>query len=240
MSQSVRRPSLILLPGMGCDAEVFAGQIDALRARAEVAVSDAHTRFESLPEMAQALLAEHPGRHAWVAFSMGGMLAFELLRQAPQRVQALALLGSSARPDAPATVRLRRQACALYAAGRMDEVLRANTLFAFHRERGAGAVLIERYLTMLHRCGPEQLMRQNEAVIARPDSRPLLPQIACPTLVLCGDGDVLTPPELSREMAAAIPGARFEIVGHAGHMLTLEQPERVAALLCDWLGELSL
>lgn len=224
---------------MGCDAEVFAGQIDTLRARAEVHVSDAHARHERLPQMAQALLAEHPGDHVVVAFSMGGMLAFELLRQAPQRVKALALLGTSARPDPPEIVRLRRQACALYAAGRMDEVLRANTLFAFHRTQGAPAALIARYLAMLHRAGAMQLIRQNEAVIARPDSRPLLPQISCPTLVLCGDGDALTPPDRAREMAEAIPGARLEIVAGAGHMLTMEQPERVAALLRDWLLQLS-
>ena len=117
--------------------------------------------------------------------------------------------------------------------------MRANTLFAFHpnsmRDRG----LVAGYLAMVGRAGAQQLIAQNRAVMARPDNRPLLPHMACPLLVACGEADGLTTPEQAREMAALAPHARLEIVPGAGHMLTLEQPERVNTLLLHWLEEIS-
>jgi len=233
-------PSVLLLPGLACDAELFAAQQAALAPQHAVVISDAHTRAATLPEMAALLLAEQPGAHVWVGASMGGMLALEVWRQAPERVLGLALLGSTARPDTPELIALRSQACELFAAGRMDEVLRANVLFAFHPHSGRDRGLVENYLAMLRRAGPMQLIRQNRAVMARADSRPLLPHIRCTLLVACGEADVLTPPEHAREMAALAPQARLEIVPGAGHMLTLEQPARVNALLQGWLGHFSL
>ena len=230
-----RAPSVVFLPGLACDAELFAHQTAALGARARVHVSDLHARCATLPEAAATLLSELPGRHVWVGASMGGMLALEVHRQAPQRVQALALLGSTARPDTPELIALRTRACELFAQGRMDEVLRANVLLAFHPIGARQAALVERYLAMLRRAGAEQLIRQNRAVMARADSRPHLPSITCPALVACGEADLLTPPEVAREMAHAMPRSRFELVPGAGHMLTLEQPERVSALLDGWL-----
>jgi pimeloyl-ACP methyl ester carboxylesterase len=232
-------PSLILLPGLACDAELFAGQYGALAAKHRVHVSDAHTRGTSMPEMAATLLAEQRGPLVLVGCSMGGMLALEVLRQAPQRVRGLALLGSTARPDTPALITLRTQACELFAAGRMDEVLRANVMFAFHPVSAANTALVGAYLAMIRRAGAEQLIRQNRAVMARADSRPLLPHIRCPVLVACGEADGLTTPEQAREMAALLPHARLEMVPGAGHMLTLEQPQRVSTLLVDWLERLS-
>ncbi len=233
--------SLLLLPGLACDAELFAPQQAALAARPHaprVQVSDVHTREPTLPRMAARLLHEQPGRHVLVGTSMGGMLALEVWRQAPQRVRAIALLGSTARPDTPALIRLRTQACAMFAAGRMGEVLRANVLFAFHPLHTRKRALIDGYLAMLRRAGAEQLIAQNHAVMARADSRPLLPTITCPLLVACGEADALTTPEHAREIAALVPQARLEIVPGAGHMLTLEQPERVNALLGQWLDEI--
>lgn len=230
--------SLLFLPGMACDAELFAHQQPVLARTHRVHVSDAHSRFSTLPAMAAALLAEHRGTHVLVGVSMGGMLALEMLRQAPQRVRAIALLGSTARPDTPELIKLRMQACELFAAGRMDEVLRANTLFAFHPNSQRDRALVARYLAMVGRAGPQQLIAQNRAVMARVDSRPLLKTVACPLLIACGEADGLTTPEQAREMAALAPHARLEIVPGAGHMLTLEQPERVNALLLHWLASL--
>ena len=230
--------SVILLPGLACDEALFRHQTAALAAQAQVQVSDAHTRHATLPEMAAALLAEHPGRHVLVGASMGGMLALEMHRQAPAQVAAMALLGSSARPDTPELLKLRSKACELFAAGRMDEVLGANVFFAFHPDNAAQGDLVRSYLTMIRRAGAAQLIRQNHAVMARIDSRPHLPQVRCPVLVACGEADQLATPEQSREMAALLPQARLEIVAGAGHMLTMEQPERVTSLLQHWLQEL--
>ena len=231
-------PSVLLLPGLACDAQLFDHQAAALAPHARVQVSDAHARAATLPQMAALLWAEHPGRHVLVGASMGGMLALEMHRQAPGRVAALALLGSSARPDTPELISLRTNACELFASGRMDEVLRANVLFAFHPNGARAQGLVDRYLAMIRRAGAIQLIQQNQAVMARVDSRPHLPAIRCPVLVACGEADLLTPPEHAREMAALVPQAQLDFVPGAGHMLTMEQPDRVSALLLRWVKAL--
>lgn len=231
--------SVILLPGLACDDELFAHQAAALRGVARVHTSNAHARAGTLPEMARLLLQEQPGAHIFIGASMGGMLAMELHRQAPQRVRAMALLGTTAQPDTPELIALRTQACELFAAGRMDEVLRANVLFAFHPTHQKEPGLVARYLAMLGRAGAKQLIAQNRAVMARVDSRPYLPQVRCPVLVACGEADLLTPAERSLEMARLMPQAALEVVPGAGHMLTMEQPERVSALLVRWVAGLA-
>jgi pimeloyl-ACP methyl ester carboxylesterase len=230
---------VILLPGLASDAALWRGQIAALQqAGHTVCVSDVHARAETLSGMALALLAEHEGPLVLAGTSMGGIVALEVFRQVPQRVAALALLGSSARPDTPQTIRLRSDAIMLFEQGRTDEVLRANIPFAFHPARQNDEALLQGYFEMIARAGAAQLVRQNRALMARPDSRPLLPRLRCPLLVACGDADALTPPECSREIAAAAPHARLEILPDCGHLLTWEQPARVNALLLEWLTAL--
>jgi len=229
-------PPITLLPGLACDAELWREQLSALSTLRPVRVTDVHTRYATLPQMAAALLAEQRGDLLLCGTSMGGMLALEALRQAPQRVKALALLASSARPDTPELIRLRSDAIALFEQGRIREVLQANLAFAF--DPSHAKALAPAYLAMIERAGAAQLIAQNRAVMARADMRPLLPQVACPTLVVAGQSDLLTPPEHAQEMAARIPGARLELLPRCGHMLTWEQPQRVNALLIDWLAGL--
>jgi pimeloyl-ACP methyl ester carboxylesterase len=230
---------LILLPGLASDATVFRDQIPALRAAGHaVVVADVHTRCPTLPAMAAALLAEQAGPLVLCGTSMGGMIALEAVRQAPQRVRALALLGTSARADTPELVALREAAIVEFEGGRVDAVLRANVPFAFHPRVRADSELVRTYIGFVRRAGAAQLVRQNRAVIGRADLRPTLGAIRCPTLVACGDSDLLTPPEHGREIAAAIPGARFELIAECGHLLTLEQPAAVNALLLEWLAGL--
>ena len=116
-------------------------------------------------------------------------------------------------------------------------ILQANVFFAFHPTHTRDRAMVRRYLDMLHRAGAQQLIHQNQAVMARVDSRPGLPLIDVPTLVACGEADGLTPPDVAREMAALLPQARLELLPGAGHMLTWEQPQRVSALLLDWLQQ---
>jgi pimeloyl-ACP methyl ester carboxylesterase len=227
---------ITLLPGLACDAELWREQVDALSPLRPVRVSDVHTRFATLPEMAAALLAEQRGDLLLCGTSMGGMLALEAVRQAPQRVKALALLASSARPDTPELIQLRSDAIRLFEQGRMREVLQANLAFAFDSDNAKA--LAPAYLAMIERAGAAQLIAQNRAVMARADMRPLLPTIACPTLVVVGQSDLLTPPEHAQEMAALIPDSRLETFPKCGHLLTWERPQRVSALLIDWLAGL--
>jgi pimeloyl-ACP methyl ester carboxylesterase len=227
---------ITLLPGLACDAELWRDQVAALSLLRPVRVSDVHTRWATLPQMAAALLAEQPGELLLCGTSMGGMLALEVLRQAPQRIKALALLASSARPDTPELIRLRSDAIALFEQGRMHEVLQANLAFAF--DPAHAEALSPAYLAMIERAGAGQLIVQNRAIMARTDQRPLLPRIACPTLVVVGQSDLLTPPEHAQEMAALIPGSRLELLPQCGHLLTWERPQRVNQLLIDWLAGL--
>ena len=225
---AVARPTLVFLPGLASDDEVWADVRAALAQAATPAlaplidaasVADAHTRCASLPEMAATLLRDTTGPLVLVGHSMGGMVAQLAARQAPARITALALLGTSARADTPELVRLRTEACEHFAAGRMDEVLRANVSFAFHPDSASDAALVARYVAIVRRAGAAQLIAQNRAVMARDDNRPHLGAIRCPTLVLCGEADALTPPEVGQEIAAAIPGARFVEIDSDNHVV---------------------
>ncbi|MEN9418977.1 MAG: hypothetical protein RI988_2597 [Pseudomonadota bacterium] len=232
---------VLLLPGLASDAALWRAQVRALAdAGHEPIVTDVHARHESLARMAQALLAEHEGPLVLAGTSMGGILALEVFRQAPERVVGLALLGSSARADTPQTLRLRTEAIAMFEAGRMQEVLQANLAFVFHPINQSNLELVSDYFSMVGRAGAAQLVAQNRALMARPDSRALLASIRCPLLVACGDSDVLTPLECSQEIAAAVPGSVLEVLPECGHLLTWERPEAVSGLLQQWLARLSV
>ena len=236
---------LLLLPGMACDAALWRHQLAALAApgasavlapQRPVRVADVHHRAPSVPAMAALLLAEQPGPLLLAGCSLGGMVALEAARQAPDRIRGLALLGTTARPDTPELITLRTQAIALFAQGRAEALLRVNAMFTFHPRHSAA--LLEDYVAMVLRAGTDSLIRQNRAVMARADLRPALGAIRCPTLVLGGLADPLTPPDNARELAAAIPGAQLHLLADCGHLLTWEQPEAVSALLLDWLAGL--
>ena len=232
--------TLILLPGLACNQVMWQHQLAVLPSALNTRVADVHTRFDSVQAMAGALLQEHAGDLLLCGASMGGMLAMEVARQAPERVKALALLGTNARPETPEMHKLREAAIAFFEQGRAEEVLRFNLALAFHPSRATDAVLTQTYLDFVLAAGATQLVRQNRAVMARPDARLHLPQLTCPTLVLCGDSDQLTPPECSREIAALVPGAELRFVADCGHMLTMERPEPVNAALLGWLSRVEV
>ncbi|MGZ5196071.1 MAG: alpha/beta fold hydrolase, partial [Ramlibacter sp.] len=133
---------------------------------------------------------------------------------------------------------VREAAIELFAQGMVREVLEPNVAFAFHPSRVKEGRLVGSYLEFVLRAGAQQLIRQNRAVIVRPDARMHLPQLRCPTLVMCGDADQLTPKECAEEIAALIPGAQLVIVPECGHMLTMERPAFVNASLRRWLDAL--
>lgn len=227
---------LVLIPGLAGDAAMWSQQLPAL-APWQPRVSDVHMRCEQIATMAQALLREEPGPLLLCGASMGGMVAMEAARQAPGRVRGLALLGTSARPEAEEMRRLRETAIHMFERGRMAEVIEPNVRFAFHPDRHGDTALVGRYLDFVYRAGAAQLARQNRAASARPDAREHLAHLRCPVLVLCGEEDQLTPPECSREIQSLVPGARLRLLPRCGHMLTMEQPEAVNAALREWLAD---
>lgn len=232
-------PQLLLLPGLACNAVMWQHQLAVIPAAFNAKVTNVHTRFDAVQEMAEALLAEHPGDLILCGASMGGMLAMEVARQAaPGRIRGLALLGTNARPETPEMRQLREAATVFFEQGRAEEVLKFNLPMAFHKSRANDAALLQTYLDFVLAAGSQQLIQQNRAVMARPDARLHLPQLTCPTLVLCGDSDQLTPPDCSREIAALIPHAELQIIADCGHMLTMERPLEVSAALLAWLDRL--
>jgi pimeloyl-ACP methyl ester carboxylesterase len=231
------RPRLLFLPGLASDARMWRAQCEAL-AEWQPAVPDVHTKHSTLPDMASALLREFAGDLVLCGASMGGMLAMEAARQAPERVAGLALLGTSARPESPEMRQVREAAIGLFAQGKLREVIEPNIAFAFHPSRANDAPLVGTYLDFVLGAGAEQLIRQNRAVITRPDARTHLPRLRCPTLVMCGDADQLAPLECSQEIASLVPQAQLVVVPGCGHMLTMEQPQFVNSALRRWLEAL--
>jgi pimeloyl-ACP methyl ester carboxylesterase len=226
---------LVLVPGLLCSARLFGPQIPALWPFGQVAVAD-HRRAADMEAIAAGILAEAPPRFALAGLSMGGYIALAMMRLAPERIAKLALLDTSARPDRPEQKEGRERLIALAQAGKLDDavaLLRKNWL---HKDRQNDEALLRIVSGMAADVGAEAFVRQQTAIMGRQDSRPLLPEIGCPTLVLVGDGDTSTPPDLAKEMAAGIGGAKLVVVPDCGHLSTLEKPEAVNAALSAWLS----
>lgn len=226
---------ILLIPGLNCTAEIFRHQLPALWHHGPVSIAST-LRGATVGELASAILSDAPPRFALTGFSMGGYIAFEILRQAPDRVLKLALLDTSARPDAPEATQKRRDAIALTGQGKFTQVVAAAFPNAVHPDHQSDVELRALHTRMSLAVGPETYIRQQNAIITRPDSRPDLSGITVPTLVIVGDKDALTIPEAAREMATGIPGARYVEVPGAGHMALAEQPDAVTAAMAEWLA----
>jgi pimeloyl-ACP methyl ester carboxylesterase len=186
--------------------------------------------------IARDILAAAPARFALAGLSMGVSIALELVRQAPARVTRLALLDGRAALDDDETMANRRSYIKMARTGRFTEITRDHLLpRLIHPKRRADRALVQTILDMAEATGPEIFIRQETAILERADYRPFLPEIRCPTLVLVGADDAITPPPMAAEMAQAIAGARLEIVADCGHLSTLERPAETSALLESWL-----
>lgn len=229
---------VILLPGLVCDATVWAHAGAALRERTEVVIPD-YGMLDSLPAMAELVLQQAPPRFAVAGHSMGGRVAMEIQRRAPERVAALALLDTGVTPLAAGEAGERETA------GRHE-------LLAIARERGMAAMaakwvqgmiwpprldeapLIASVVDMMARKSADIFAAQIRALLARPDASSLLEAIRCPTLLLCGEDDSWAPAARHREMAAKIAGAQLVLVPQCGHMSMLERPQAVTDALLAW------
>ncbi len=231
----VGKPSLLLFPGLLCDLRLWRDQIDALSGSFACIVADC-TQDDSLDDMARRGLERMPGRFAVAGLSMGGYAAMALMRLAPERVAGLCLMDTSARPDTPEQARRRRGMMALVARGsRFKGVTPGLLPLLLHPDRLHDQAMCNEIMAMADRVGQAAYLRQQAAIVARPDSRPDLARVSVPTLVAVGAGDLLTPPELAIEIAELIPGADLQIVEGAGHLLPMERPEAATAILRRWL-----
>jgi pimeloyl-ACP methyl ester carboxylesterase len=217
---------VVLIPGLLLSARMYAQQIPALWNTGPVMVAH-HTRDDTMAGIAARILASAPPRFALVGLSMGGYISFEIMRQAPQRIVRLALLDTAARADTAEAAAARRTQMALATSGGFEEVIDALYPRLVHAARLEDSALRELNRQMGREVGVAGYCNQQAAIIARPDSRPTLASIRCPTLVLVGEADQLTPPERAQEIAHGIRGARLVTVAECGHLSTLEQPDAV-------------
>ncbi len=236
MSGDAAKAPLVLVPGLLCDDRLWRHQAEHLADLVDPMIVDV-TSGASMPEMARAVLDAAPERFALAGLSMGGYVALEIMRGSPERVARLALLDTSARADTPEQTATRRELIELSQEGRFDEVPHKLLPNIVHPDRLNDEWLTSTVFAMAEAVGPEAFVRQEEAIIGRPDGRENLPDIACPTLVLCGREDALTPMCLHEEMAGLIPGSWLRVIEKCGHLSALERPEGVTAALREWLGD---
>ena len=225
---------ILLVPGLACSPRIYAPVLPALCRFGPVTAAN-HIRDDSMAGIARRILAEAPPRFALAGHSMGGYIAFEIMRQAPQRVAKLALINTQARPDTPEATERRRGLMARTRAGEYHAVL--DDLFPglVHPSRRDDAALRRLLHEMGDDIGADAFVRQQAAIIGRADSRPTLAMISCPTLVLTGDADNTIPNSLSVEMAEGIAGAKLVILADCGHMPQPEQPQATADALVEWM-----
>jgi pimeloyl-ACP methyl ester carboxylesterase len=225
---------VVLVPGLNCSALLYASQIPALWRFGPVTVAD-HTRDDNIAAIARRILASAPPRFALAGLSMGGYIAFEILRTAADRVLKLALLDTSARPEAPAQHKRRLNAIDKVKNGGFAAATDDSFYFFVHPDRHGDAVLKDIVMRMGEETGVDAYLCQQQAIMTRADSRPDLSSITCPTLVLVGAQDQGTTPEMAREIAAGISGSRLVEVSDCGHLSTIERPDAVTKALVEWM-----
>jgi pimeloyl-ACP methyl ester carboxylesterase len=225
---------ILLVPGLTCSPRIYAPVEGPLWRFGPVTTAN-HIRDDSMGAIARRILAEAPPRFALAGHSMGGYIAFEIMRQAPDRVAKLALINTQARPDAPEASERRRGFMARAKAGKLHEVIDEHLPLMVHPSRTGDTEIRKLAHDMGDDVGPEGFINHQTAIIARVDSRPTMATIRCPTLVLSGDQDLLIPNSLSKEMADGIPGAKLVILSDCGHCPQPERPEATVAALTDWM-----
>ena len=233
--------TLLLMPGLLCDARLWRDQVAALSSRVHPVVADL-TRDDSLDAMARRALNSVPCRFALCGLSMGGYAALALLRLARShvnrpRITRLCLMDTSARPDTPVQSRRRRGLMVLAQASRFRGVTPRLLPQLLHPDRLTDAALCAEIMAMADRVGRDAFLRQQHAILHRPDSRPDLPQVGVPTLVMVGSHDSVTPPDLAEEMAEHIPGAVLRVIPGAGHLPPMETPQTANELMRQWLDD---
>ena len=224
------QPTLFLLPGLLCDAQSWAPQIDAFAELANVVIPD-FRYARSITAMAQLVVDAAPKRFSLAGHSMGGRVAIEVFRMIPQSVERLALLDTGIHPPRPAEQSKRQELIDLARAEGMEALAARWLPPMLHPDHSA---LIAPLTEMVKRSTPDTFENQQRALLSRPDACAVIPTMKCPTLVLCGREDAWSPVSQHEEIAATIDGSKLTIVEDCGHMAPVEQPEAVTAALREW------
>jgi pimeloyl-ACP methyl ester carboxylesterase len=227
---------LVLIPGLLCDAQLWRFQVEGLADIADIWIAD-HTRSNTMDEVARDVLADAPfASFALAGLSMGGYIALEIMRQAPHRVARIALLDTAATAELSQQTQRRMDFIAWAESGEFARVTETLLPLLVHPARLTERALTDSIRSMANNIGKDAFVRQQHAIMSRADSLGLLSSIDCPTLVLCGRQDALTPLARHEEMARGIKGARLEIIEDCGHLTTLERTAEVNSALRRWLS----
>ncbi len=249
--------ALVLLPGLLCDRALWEPVLQRWQPHLPVIVPDLR-HHDTVAELAASFQSQLPERFALAGLSMGGYVALALCRhlgvaahralnlgeeekekplwEFPKRITHLALINSSARADTAEQSQRRRMLISMAKAGEFKGVTPRLLPLLIHPARLQDVALTDTIMQMAARVGRDAFFMQQKAILSRPDARGDLPKIKCPTLVIGGDADALTPPEITREIAAHIPHAEYLLLPHCGHLSPLEQPELVSAAMQKWLN----
>jgi pimeloyl-ACP methyl ester carboxylesterase len=228
--------AIVLVPGLGTSPRTYYNIIPELRRRGTFTIGNQRDD-SSIEAMAKRILADAPKKFALIGHSMGGYIAFEILRQAPERVLKLALMNTSARPDTDEAKIKRKSQIEMAKQGNFAKIIAASLPAFVHTSHVQDKKLQETITAAHNDAGVEAYIRQQTAIMARKDSRPDLKNIKIPTLVLTGDDDKLIPLEPSQEIVDGIKGAKLVIITQAGHMAPLERPYEVSQTLAEWLDK---
>ncbi len=226
--------NLLLIPGLLCTARLWRDQITALSDMADISIAE-HRLDDNVSDIARRILADAPDRFALAGLSMGGYIAFELYRQAPERIERLALLDTRATEDSAEDTKRRKDLLALADQGKFNGISEKLMPLFIHHDRLADRKLVNDVIEMASETGKQGFVNQTKALMARQDSRELCKSINVPTMVLCGRQDVITPLHMHEEIADLIPDSDLIVVEACGHLSTMELPEAVNHALREWL-----
>jgi pimeloyl-ACP methyl ester carboxylesterase len=230
----VSKIPLILVSGLLCDDALWAPQSEWLSDIADISVGETQID-DGFPEMAERILEAAPPRFALGGLSMGGYVCMEIMRQAPERIERLALFDTSGRADTADQMKRRKAMIELATIGKFKGITPRLLPLLIHKDRQTDENLTRRVIEMAGRVGQAGFLRQQTAIMHRPDRRAEMAMYDLPTIVVCGRQDALTPVDLHEEMAGLVPHARLCLIEECGHLSTLEQSHAVTALMRDWL-----
>jgi pimeloyl-ACP methyl ester carboxylesterase len=234
-SDLTRRACVVFASGQLLTKQIWASQVAALAPDYELVVAD-HGRDDTIAGMARRLLDTAPSRFHLVAHAMGGFIAFEVMRQAPERVLSLVLIATLAPNDGPAQTERRLGYSRLVEAGNFDRVVEERIPMLVHPDRRGDEILVSAIRHMASDTGAERFLGQQRAIMGRVDSRPILSAITVPTLLIRGDHDGITTEAHQVEILGGIPCARLEVIANCGHLPMLERPQETNRLLKQWLA----
>ncbi|WP_299676888.1 alpha/beta fold hydrolase [uncultured Roseobacter sp.] len=227
---------LVFLPGLMCDARLFGPQIAELSADTAVMVAPI-TQGERVEEIASGLLDQLPARFALAGLSMGGIVAMEILRRAPDRVSRIALMDTNPLAETPQVAAAREPQIVAARTGRMLEVMREEMKPNYLAPGPQRQDVLDLVMDMADALGPKVFVRQSRALQRRRDQQSTLRKCKVPALVLCGAHDALCPVKRHESMSELIPYATLRVLEHSGHLPTLEQPTETTQALRDWMRQ---